>query len=275
MTNIENKVAVVTGAASGIGRALAVDLAAAGCRVSICDWDAEGLEETRARLATMGATVDSKVFDLREQTLVEHYASDVIDKFGAVNLVFNNAGVDHHGSVTDTSFKDYQRVMDVNFWGVVNMTKALLPQLITANEAHIVNVSSIFGLFGVGDQSAYNSSKFAVRGFTEALRIEMLASHPHLKVTCVHPGGVRTSIVKNATVSEGTDHKRMSEVFDKHLTITTPESASKTILRGVRRNQAKVLIGPDAHFFDLSVRALGSKYQRVGAVARKVAGALL
>ncbi len=160
-------------------------------------------------------------------------------------------------------FKDIERVMDVDFWGVVNGTKAFLPHLIASGDGHIVNVSSLFGIFSVPGQAAYNSAKFAVRGFTEALRQEMtLAGHP-VKVTTVHPGGVKTAIARNSTAAEGLDQDELARLFDKKLASTSPQKAARIILDGVRKNKARVLVGNDAKVLDLIVRVTGSGYQRL------------
>ena len=165
---------------------------------------------------------------------------------GAVNLVINNAGITIFGTVEESPYRDIEKVMDVDFWGVVHGTKAFLPHLIESGDGHIVNISSVFGLFGVPSQSSYNAAKFAVRGFTESLRQEMLiAGHP-VGVTCVHPGGVKTSIVANATSSAGNDLGGVSKLFDEVLTRTSADDAAKTILRGVTSSDARVLIGLDA-----------------------------
>ena len=153
--------------------------------------------------------------------------------------------------------------MDVDFWGVVNGTKVFLPHLIASGDGHVVNVSSIFGLFSVPGQAAYNSAKFAVRGFTEALRQEMaLAGHP-VKVTCVHPGGIKTAIARNMETVEGLDKEELAQTFDKKLASTSPQKAARIILEAVRKNKARVLVGPDATALDLIVRATGSGYQRL------------
>ncbi len=153
--------------------------------------------------------------------------------------------------------------MDVDFWGVVNGTKVFLPHLIASGDGHVINVSSIFGLFAVPGQAAYNAAKFAVRGFTEALRQEMLvAGHP-VKVTTVHPGGIKTNIVRNMTTVGDVDHAQLTKTFDKKLAYTSPEKAAKIILDGVRKNRARILVGPDAKALDLIVRLTGSGYQRL------------
>ncbi len=162
--------------------------------------------------------------------------------------------------------------MDVDFWGVVNGTKAFLPHLIASGDGHVVNVSSLFGLLSMPGQSAYNSAKFAVRGFTESLRQEMLiAKHP-VKVTCVHPGGIKTAIARNATAGPGEDLDTFAKFFDQKLARTTPEAAAETIVNGVRKGKPRVLIGADAKFLDAWVRLVGPSYQRVVAL---VAGRVL
>ena len=201
MSSFEGKVAVITGAGSGIGRALALDLAARGAKLALSDIDADGLAETVRAVEVFGAEVKADRLNVAEREEVLAYADDVVAHFGTVHQVYNNAGIAHNGNVEESDFKDIERIMDVDFWGVVNGTKAFLPHVIASGDGHIVNISSLFGLIAVPGQSAYNAAKFAVRGFTEALRQEMLvAGHP-VKVTCVHPGGIKTAVARNATVS--------------------------------------------------------------------------
>ena len=153
--------------------------------------------------------------------------------------------------------------MDVDFWGVVNGTKAFLPHLIESGDGHVVNVSSLFGIFSVPGQAAYNAAKFAVRGFTEALRQEMVAGKRPVKVTTVHPGGIKTAIARNAAAAEGIDAEKLANTFDKKLAKTTPERAAVIILDAVRKNKARVLVGADAKVLDVIVRITGSGYQRL------------
>jgi NADP-dependent 3-hydroxy acid dehydrogenase YdfG len=263
MEGFAGKVAVITGAGSGIGQALAVELARSGAKLAISDIDTESLAATEERLTAIGAQVKSDRLDVTEREAFLAYADAVNDHFGTVNQIYNNAGIAFTGDIEISQFKDIERVMDVDYWGVVNGTKAFLPHLIASGDGHIVNVSSVFGLFAVPGQAAYNSAKFAVRGFTEALRQEMiLAGHP-VKVTTVHPGGIKTDIVRNMSAVEGVDKDELVQTFDKRLASTSPQKAARIILDAVRKNKARVLVGPDAKVLDIMVRLTGSGYQRL------------
>ncbi|MFC7500490.1 SDR family NAD(P)-dependent oxidoreductase [Nocardioides sp. CPCC 206347] len=275
MKNFQDRVVAVTGAGSGIGRALALQLVDEGALVALSDWDAAGLAETELLCKELGGTPHTQVLDVRDRAAVHAWADTVAAHFGSVNMVINNAGITIFGTIEESPYDDIEKVIDVDFWGVVNGTKAFLPHLIASGDGHVVNVSSIFGLFSVPTQSSYNAAKFAVRGFTEALRQEMLvAGHP-VGVTCVHPGGIKTNIVNNATASNDGDTSGLSRLFEEKLTRTSPETAARTILRGVKSRRAKVLIGADAIAVDLVVRVLGSAYQRpFAAVSRRLTGSL-
>ncbi len=269
MTHFTDKVAVVTGAGSGIGRALSIDLARRGAKLAICDVDTLGLAETEAMVKAEGAEVKADHLDVSQRELVLAYADDVANHFGKVNLVFNNAGIAFTGNVEEMSFKDIDRVMDVDFWGVVSGTKAFLPHLIASGDGHIINISSVFGLFAVPTQSAYNAAKFAVRGFTESLRQEMRNNKRPVKVLCVHPGGIKTNIARKAEQVEGLDHDSLADQFDK-MARTTPEKAAKVILKAVEKDKARVLIGADAWMLDKFVRLTGPGYARaVSAFSRR------
>lgn len=263
MPGFAGKVAAVTGAGSGIGQALAIELGRCGARLAISDVDTEGLAQTEEQLQAIGAPVKVDRLDVTEREAFLAYADAVHAHFGKVNQIYNNAGIAFIGDVEVSQFKDIERVMDVDYWGVVNGTKAFLPHLIASGDGHVVNVSSVFGLFSVPGQAAYNSAKFAVRGFTEALRQEMtLAGHP-VRVTTVHPGGIKTAIVRNATAVEGLDQAELAKLFDKRLARTSPQQAARIILTAVRKNKARVLVGADAKILDLLVRLTGSGYQRL------------
>jgi NADP-dependent 3-hydroxy acid dehydrogenase YdfG len=263
MEGFAGKVAAITGAGSGIGQALALELARSGATLAISDVDAEGLAHTEEQLRAIGAPVKADRLDVTEREAFQIYADQINEHFGKVNQIYNNAGIAFTGDVEISQFKDIERVMDVDFWGVVNGTKAFLPHLIASGDGHIINVSSLLGLMSMPGQAAYNSAKFAVRGFTEALRQEMkLNGHP-VKVTAVHPGGVKTAIARNGTAADGVDAERQAKFFDKRLASTTPQRAAQIILDAVSKNKARVLVGPDAKVLDVFVRLTGSGYQRL------------
>ena len=263
MSAFEGKVAVITGAGSGIGRALALNLAKKGAKLALSDIDTDGLAETVRQAQAFGAHVKSDRLNVAEREAVLAYADAVVAHFGQVNQVYNNAGIAYNGNVEKSEFRDIERIIDVDFWGVVNGTKAFLPHLIASGDGHVVNISSLFGLIAIPGQSAYNAAKFAVRGFTEALRQEMLiAKHP-VKVTCVHPGGIKTAVARNATVADGENLQTFAEFFDKRLAIHSPEMAADTIINAVAKGRARVVVGWEAKAFDLLARISGPSYQRV------------
>lgn len=267
MTKIPGKVAVVTGAASGIGRAVSYQLARRGARLAISDVDEVGLTETVRHVRVIGADVHHQVLDVTDREAVLQYADTVVAEYGAVHIVVNNAGVAFSGDIVDMTFEQLQRVIDVDFWGVVNGTKAFLPHLITSGDnhdpSHVVNMSSVFGLLAVPGQSAYNAAKFAVRGFTEALRQEMLLAGYPVQVSCVHPGGVKTGIARNAGAAAGQDAAANAEYFDTKLARLSPDAAARTIVRGIAGNRPRVLVGADAKILDGLVRLLGARYERL------------
>ncbi|MFJ6433413.1 SDR family NAD(P)-dependent oxidoreductase [Streptomyces sp. NPDC091416] len=264
-TGFAGKVLVITGAGSGIGRALAVRLAGLGADLALSDIDGDSVEVTAALCEGAGVRVKTDVLDVtqRERTLA--YADEVRAHFGTVHQIYNNAGIAHYGEVAHESFKEIERVLDVNFWGVVNMTKAFLPHLIASGDGHVINVSSLFGLITYPGQSAYNASKFATRGFTECLRQELLLSRDPVHVTCVHPGGIKTAVARNATASQGLDAAGIARAFDRRLALHSPEMAADTIISGVRRRRARVLVGAEAKALDLLSRIAPSGSQRFGA----------
>jgi NAD(P)-dependent dehydrogenase (short-subunit alcohol dehydrogenase family) len=252
--DFEGKVAAITGAASGIGRALAIELAGQHVHLALSDIDETGLAETVVRCEGHGVKVTSAVVDVADRDAVHAWADQVVADHDAVHLVVNNAGVALGATIAAMPYEDLEWLMDINFWGVVHGTKAFLPHLEAAGEGHIVNVSSVFGLISIPSQSAYNSAKFAVRGFTDALRMELEIARSPVSCTTVHPGGIRTNIARNARIHDsvsafGAD-ERSADDFDK-IARTTPERAAKLILKAVRRNKRRALIGPDAKAIDL------------------------
>lgn len=265
MKQFADKVVVVTGAGSGIGRALACEFARRGARVALSDVVTANAEET-AKLA--GDNARAYTLDVADRNAVLAHADDVADEFGGVNVVVNNAGVALGATVEEMSFEDYDWLLGINLGGVVNGTKAFLPHLIASGDGHVVNISSVFGFVGVPTQSAYNAAKFAVRGFTEALREEMLIARRPVDVSCVHPGGIKTNIVRNSRSAGDEDPEKAARGFER-IALTTPEKAAQTILRGIERKSARILIGPDAYVLDAIPRVLGSAYQRpLAALAR-------
>ncbi|WP_290868682.1 SDR family oxidoreductase [Aquabacterium sp.] len=267
MKNFHNKVAAITGAASGMGRTLALELASRGCHLALSDVNEKGLAETAQMAGKLGVKVTTAKLNVADREAMNAWADQVVREHGKVNLVFNNAGVALGAFIETVKPADFEWIMGINFWGVVWGTQAFLPHLKKAGEGHIVNTSSLFGLLSLPTQGTYNSSKFAVRGFTEALRQELDMDRSGVSCTCVHPGGIRTNIAKDARMDPamaaktGGNAEQARERFDKLLNTTTAESAARQILRAVETNQRRVLVGPDAKFLDKVVRLFGSWYQ--------------
>jgi short-subunit dehydrogenase len=267
MKSFTGRTAAITGAGSGIGRALALRLAGDGCHLALADRDAAGLAETAA-LAGPQVRVTTAELAVSDEKAVYGWADAVVADHGAVHMIVNNAGVALSGTTGALSLEDYRWIMDINFWGVVYGTKAFLPHMETAGTGHVVNLSSIFGVAAQPLMSGYNASKYAVRGFTESLRQDLELTGSPVSATCVHPGGIRTNIAKAARVDDsvaaatGRPAADATAEFERMLT-TTPDRAAKTILDGVQRNQRRVLIGPDAWAIDSMVRLLPTTYQRI------------
>jgi short-subunit dehydrogenase len=263
MNGFAGKVAVVTGAGSGIGRALAVELARAGARLAISDVDMSALADTEVQLKSIGAPVKADYLDVSDNQAFIAYAEAVNAHFGKVNQIYSNAGIAFFGDVEISRIAEIERVMNVNYWGVVYGTKAFLPYLIASGDGHVVNVSSAFGLFAAPGQAAYNSAKFAVRGFSEALCQEMAVARHPVKVSTVFPGGVTSAFVKNMTFAAELGDIGVPKNFEVRLWSTTPEKAAQVILNGVRKNRVRILVGPDIKLLDFLVRMSGSAYQRL------------
>ncbi|NYI46020.1 hypothetical protein BJ993_003100 [Nocardioides aromaticivorans] len=270
MKNLSNKVVVITGAGSGIGRALAVNLAGKGARLALSDVNEEGLGETVELALKAGSPdVHTARLDVSDKAAFASYATEVAEHFGQVNVVINNAGVALAGDAIDLSYEDMEWIVGINFWGVVYGTKEFLPHLIASGDGHVVNLSSLFGLLAMPGQSAYNATKFAVRGFTEALREEMLIAGHNVGVTSVHPGGIKTAIARSARVSDKEDKAATAKLFDEKLAKMTPERAAEIIVKGITKNQARVLVGLDAHALHNFQKFTGSRYEDIVAVVSK------
>lgn len=264
MKNLKNKVAAITGAGSGIGRATAVLLAKEGCHLALTDINETGLRETVETCRQYGVKVTSQKLDVASRDAVYAWSEQVVADHGLVHVIINNAGVALGATVEDMRYEDFEWLMNINFWGVVYGTKAFLPHIKTAGEGHIVNISSVFGLIAVPTQSAYNAAKFAVKGFTESLREELQIEGVPVGVTCVHPGGIKTNIARNARVTEtrGMVDTKSTRDFEKAF-ITPPEEAARVIVKAIKANSPRLLIGKDAVAIDLMQRLLPTTYQKV------------
>jgi len=267
MKKFKNSVAVITGAGSGIGRQLCLQLASAGAHLAMVDINSDNLDDTEKLVRSVNTEIEVKktVIDVSDKQAVFSLAEESLAHFSKVNLVINNAGVAmSSGSLWETSIEDFEWLMGINFNGVLYGTKAFLPILEKSQWGHIVNISSLFGLIGVPEQAHYNSSKFAVRGLTESLRQELELAESNISCTSVHPGGIKTSIAKNAKISKKLDqqNKLIRDNFED-FAMTTAESAAKQILMGVIKNKRRVLIGKDAKLLDWVQRHFPNHYQRV------------
>jgi NAD(P)-dependent dehydrogenase (short-subunit alcohol dehydrogenase family) len=263
MKSFQQKVAVITGAGSGIGRALAIQLAKEGARLAISDVNAAGLKETENLCQNLGAAVLSTPTNVARLDEMQALVLSVLSEFGQVDMVFNNAGIAlGKKPLTELSYEEWDKIMGVNLWGVIYGTKEFLPYLQQQPEAVIVNISSVFGLAGIAEQVPYCTTKFAVRGFTEALRMELINSN--VEVYCVHPGGINTNIANHAAEEAADDPKKKQEVDNfKKMLIHSPEKAAKTILYAVKSKNQKILIGQEAYLFDFATRLLPVNYSKV------------
>ncbi|HZI14026.1 MAG TPA: SDR family NAD(P)-dependent oxidoreductase [Myxococcus sp.] len=272
MKSVKGKVAAITGAGSGIGRATAVLLARNGCDVALSDVNEQGLAETERVCRELGVQVRATKVDVARREQVHAWADSVAKELGAVHVVVNNAGVALGATIEDTSYEDFEWLMNINFWGVVHGTKAFLPHLRAAGEGHIINISSVFGLIAVPTQGAYNAAKFAVKGFTEALRQELEVEGSPIGVTSVHPGGIKTNIARAARTvpRKGWVDASSTAQMEKSFA-TTPDQAAADILSAIVKNRRRQLIGKDAIIIDLMQRLMPQLYQRVlvGALKRR------
>lgn len=257
------KVCVVTGAASGIGRACALALASYGAKTVITDIRKDMLDETTELVKSAGGAVDAHILDVADRDGVYELAAHVEKTDGGADFVLNNAGVAMGASVDELGIDDFNWLMDIDFWGVVYGTQAFLPHMRDKNSGRIANISSVFGLFSVPEQAAYNAAKFAVLGFTDAVRHDL--ANTNIKVTTIHPGGINTNIVRHARLGQGPDAELQRQEaiikFEK-FTMTQPDKAARIILKGVAKGKPRILVGPDAVYMDIIRRLFPSNYLR-------------
>lgn len=266
MKNLSSKVAVVTGAASGIGQALCIELARRGAHIAMCDIDEQGLQTTQSLVAAFATKSTTYKVDVADRAAMEQLPAQVLADHGHIHLVINNAGVSFMDTVEHASIEDFEWLMGINFWGVVYGSKFFLPHLLREAESHLVNISSLFGFIGVPSQAGYCASKFAVRGFTESLRQEMVGRP--IGITSVHPGGIDTNIVSNSRFTQGFNVSSQEELVGhfKRMAITSPAQAAQTIVAGIIKNSPRVVVGRDAKLFDWVQRVLPVRYAKVFAL---------
>ena len=266
MTMIQGTAAAITGAASGIGRALAQELAARGCDLALADRDEAGLASIADEIARHGRKVTTHRLDVSDAGAIAAFAQAATGAHPSLSILINNAGVALAGTFAEISQADMEWLFNINFWGVVHGTRAFLPHLSQRPEAHIVNLSSIFGIIAPPGQCAYAAAKFAVRGFSESLRHELAMAQSPVKLSVVHPGGIATAIARNARSGSGmTDNARRAQAIDRFekLAKTTPKDAALRIIKGIERNEPRILIGSDARFMDLLQRFMPGTYWNV------------
>lgn len=263
MESSSGRLAVVTGAAGGIGAALARRLAGLGCPVALCDVDGAGVERVRASCNGSGVAASGAVVDVADAAAVDAWAGEVLARHGTPFFVFNNAGTTVVGDLHEISLEEMRWLVDVNFWGVVHGTRAYLPAMEKAGGGHLVNVSSLFGLVGFPGQATYCATKFAVRGFSESLAMELALRKSPVRVHVVHPGGVATGIVRNARVAgdraSQASHEESVAAFDR-VARTAADEAARQILDGVRRGRRRILVGRDARGISLLQRLMPERY---------------
>ena len=267
MKDFKDKVAAITGAGSGMGRELALELGRRGCHLALSDINEAGLAETVALARATGVRITSQKLDVADRAAVHAWADQVATDHGKVNLIFNNAGVALSASVESVKYEDFEWIVGINFWGVVYGTKAFLPHLKASGDGHIVNTSSLFGIVAAPMNATYNATKFAVRGFTEALREELDMTPCGVSATSVHPGGIKTNIARAARrdgslARLGVDEDKAVREFEKAF-ITPADVAARIILKAVEQNRRRVLVGPDAKIVELIQRLMPESYQKV------------
>ncbi|MBK9328160.1 MAG: SDR family oxidoreductase [Sphingobacteriales bacterium] len=270
MSQLQNNLVIITGAGSGIGRALTLQAASEGAKVIACDVNESSLDET---LELAQGKPEKYMLDVADSAQIERFAVDIIQKHPDDEIILiNNAGVGlTSGTFTETPLEDFEWLMNINLWGVVRMTKAFLPHLLQQNKGHIVNISSVFGLAGMPTNSAYCTAKFGVKGFTDVLKAELMQTN--VKVSSVHPGGIKTNIARNSRISATQDVKEAKALmakFEKEALKMPPEKAAAVIIKGIRKDEPRILIGNDAKALDWIVRMFPNTYHKVIAKVFKV-----
>jgi short-subunit dehydrogenase len=278
--NFQGSAAAITGAASGIGRALAHELAARGCDLALADLDSIGLEAVAKEITTAHARrVSTRRVDVADAKQVEEFAQAAIADFPSLSIVINNAGVALLGQFEEFDNAQLAWLMGINFWGVVYGTRAFLPHLRSRPQAHIVNISSVFGIIAPAGQSAYSASKFAVRGFSESVRHELKMNNSPVRLSVVHPGGIATNIARNARAGVNVrEAVNMAELGDRfaQMARTSPQAAAQRIVRGIDRNEPRILIGLDARLLDIVQRVMPARYwTALARIFRRMSGDLV
>ncbi len=275
MKRLKGKVAVVTGAGSGIGEATAIQLAKEGCQLAISDVNPISLETTRLKIDSLGVKVSAKILNVANKQDFFEYADEVFNEFGQVNLVINNAGVAVSATIENTTLDDFEWLMGINFWGMVYGTKAFLPYLKKSGDGHIANVSSIFGFMAPAESGAYNCSKFAIRGFNETLRMELDLENCGVSCSSIHPGLIKTNIVLSTRYDEsrlekmGGSEQEAQDRFTK-FAFTSAEKAAIVIVKGIKKNKMRILIGPDAVFVDWMTRLFPLMWRKLAVYIARV-----
>lgn len=267
MTAIRGSTAAITGAANGIGRSLAIELAARGCNLALADRDGATLQALASEIGTLHSRkVTTHIFDVSDAQAIEAFAKEAISAHPTLNILINNAGVALMGSFAEIDLSQMEWLININFWGVVRGTRAFLPHLSLQRAAHIVNLSSVFGIVAPPGQCSYAAAKFAVRGFSESLRHELQAAKSPVRLSVVHPGGIATHIARNSRIGSGmTDNERRAKSIERFEAAakTTPQQAALRIIKGIENDEPRILIGGDARMLDLLQRFRPATYWRV------------
>lgn len=255
--------AAVTGAGSGVGREVALQLARSNWSLSLADKNFDALLDVQSQCAATTNVAHATRLDVADRSEIDSWAASSRSALGGIDAVFNVAGILYSGDVIDTPPADFDLVMETNFESVVNSSRAFLPDILKSRRGRIVNVSSAFGVMSAPGYSAYNASKFAVRGFTEALNQELRLTSRTARATCVIPGGLKTSIARTARAAPGVDPTQTADLFDRHIARTDPADAARKIIAGGLKGKSRVTVGKDARIVDLTTRVVGSRYQQI------------